>query len=85
MENISIVLNGEKKSLRKGISIRELLEQFKVPPAAVVVEVNEDILRKESYAEVRLKEGDRVELVRFVGGGAPIPAGVRPFDLLFDS
>ena len=68
-EQILVVLNGEKKSLKKGITIEKLLEQFQVPPGTVVVEVNEDILSKDSHATVQLKEGDRVELVRFVGGG----------------
>ena len=68
-EQISVVLNGEKKSLKKGITVGELLSQFKVLPATVVVEVNEGILPKDSHATVQLKEGDRVELVRFVGGG----------------
>lgn len=70
MEQIAIVLNGEKKCFPKGISVQELLEQFKVSHGTVVVEVNEDILLKESHATVQLKDGDRVELVRFVGGGA---------------
>ncbi len=69
MGQISILLNGEKKSFQRGITVQELLERFKVPPGTVVVEVNEDILSKESHATVRLEEGDRVELVRFVGGG----------------
>ena len=69
MEQIAIILNGEKKSFRKGISIQTLLEQFKVPAGTVVVEVNEAILPKESHAALTLQEGDRVELVRFVGGG----------------
>ena len=69
MEKILIVLNGEKKSLEKGITIQEPLDLFKVSPETVVVEVNEDILPRESHATIRLKEGDRVELVRFVGGG----------------
>ena len=68
-KEISVVLNGEKRSLKKGITVEKLLAQFKVLPATVVVEVNEDILSKESHATVRLEEGDRVELVRFVGGG----------------
>ena len=69
VEEIRIVLNGEKRSLKKGITVEELLSQFKVLPATVVVEVNEDILSKDSHATIQLKEGDRVELVRFVGGG----------------
>ena len=69
MEKISIILNGENKSLKEGITIQELLDLFQVPAGTVVVEVNEDILSKDSHATVQLKEGDRVELVRFVGGG----------------
>ena len=69
VEEIRIVLNGEKRSLKKGMTVQELLKQFKVPHGTVVVEVNEGFLPKESHAAVQLKEGDRVELVRFVGGG----------------
>ena len=69
MEQVSILLNGEKKTLRKGISVEELLKQFNVTLGAVVVEVNETVLKKDAHPTVRLQEGDRVELVRFVGGG----------------
>ena len=69
MEQMSILLNGEKRSFKRGITVQELLEQFEVPSGTVVVEVNEGILPKESHATVKLEEGDRVELVRFVGGG----------------
>ena len=77
MEEISILLNGERRSVRKGISVQELLRQMKVPVETVVVDVNEAVLARESYGTVQLREGDRVELVRFVGGGAPGANGIR--------
>lgn len=46
-----------------------LLESLDLHPGMVVVELNRDILERDSYEDVRVSEGDTLELVHFVGGG----------------
>ncbi|MEX0935871.1 MAG: sulfur carrier protein ThiS [Gemmatimonadota bacterium] len=66
---IELEVNGRRRHVREGSSVRELLEMLELSPATIVVEYNRDILDRERYSETVLKEGDRLELVHFVGGG----------------
>ena len=66
---ISIVLNGEDKELEKEMTVRELLDHLAVRSPAVAVEVNRKIIRKKDHESVTIVQGDRVEIVTFVGGG----------------
>ena len=52
-----------------------LLEWLKLPLDRIAVEVNLQIARRVAWAETPIREGDRLEVVHFVGGGAP--AGSR--------
>ena len=61
-------INGEEKDFA-GMKVSDLLAQEGCTPAQVAVELNEEILSKQKYAETFLKDGDTVEIVRFVGGG----------------
>lgn len=56
--------------LSEGTSMSQLLEQLKLRPELVVVELNLNILKREEVARAVLKEGDKVEIVHFVSGGA---------------
>ena len=65
-----IQVNGEPRELSEGLTVSRLLETLQVVPERVVVEVNLTILKRAQHAETSLREGDQVELVQFVGGGA---------------
>jgi thiamine biosynthesis protein ThiS len=67
---MTIILNGEKKDVPGGITVRGLLEHLDIKPERVAVEINEEIVRKATYADMPVKEGDRVEVVQFMGGGS---------------
>lgn len=64
-----IRLNGKEREVRGGHTVRSLLDELELHPGMVVVELNRDILERESYADVPVRDGDQVELVHFVGGG----------------
>jgi sulfur carrier protein len=66
---IHITLNGKPHAVEHRMDILYLLETLKVPPASVVVERNRSILHRDMFDRVVLKEGDELELIRFVGGG----------------
>ncbi|MBI4313468.1 MAG: sulfur carrier protein ThiS [Candidatus Omnitrophica bacterium] len=67
---MKIAVNGEHRDIPEGMSVRQLLEMLGVNPLLVAVELNVDILSRGQYASARLKEGDQVEIVHMVGGGA---------------
>ncbi len=66
---MKIVVNGEEKDLRQGISIKELIEELELGGRRVAVELNREIVPREFWTDKRLDENDAVEIVQFVGGG----------------
>ena len=66
---VTIHLNGKAREVAADITVSGLLDELGLVPGMVVVECNREILTRESYATVRLSEGDQLELVHFVGGG----------------
>ena len=67
---MELVVNGERRQVADGMTVSQLLELLQVAPERVVVEVNLTILKRAEQTSVVLQGGDRVEIVRFVGGGA---------------
>ena len=68
---MNIHVNGEERSLSSSeVSVSELLEQLGLQNRRVAVEVNQHIVPRAQHAEHRLQNGDKVEIVHFVGGGA---------------
>lgn len=66
---VEIRLNGEPFEVPEGATVLDLLERLDRHPRTVAVEHNGDIVKRESYGEVELRAGDRVEVVHFVQGG----------------
>jgi sulfur carrier protein len=67
---MKLTINGEiTENIRAG-TVRELLEELKVESDRVAVEVNLTVVRRADFGQYRLKEGDVVEIVNFVGGGS---------------
>ena len=66
---VSIVLNGERRAVSAGLSVAGLLKELKLEPGMVVVERNREILAREAIGTTIVEDGDRIELVHFVGGG----------------
>lgn len=66
---ISVVLNGDERSVPEGLTVAGLLEHLELHPGMVVVELNREILPKDTYTQRSVSSGDRIELVHFVGGG----------------
>lgn len=68
---MTIQLNGKSKEFDSPLTILQLLESLGLSPQRVAVEHNREIIKRERYAEVTLEDGDEVEVLQFVGGGAP--------------
>lgn len=64
-----ITLNGEPYELDEPMSITDLLTTLAIDPRRVAVEHNLSILKRQLFTETFVHEGDRVEIVNFVGGG----------------
>jgi sulfur carrier protein len=62
-------VNGEKINVADGCNVTMLLDLLKIGRERVAVEVNLDIVPKAKYDEHLLSDGDKIEIVQFVGGG----------------
>jgi sulfur carrier protein len=65
----TITVNGTRQDVAEGTSLLAYLQDRKIDPSHVVAEVNGVIVKKEQFPELKLKTGDTVEVIRFVGGG----------------
>ena len=66
---VLITLNGESFELDQPLSVEELLQRLEIDPRRVAVEHNLVILKRHAFAGTLVGDGDRVEIVNFVGGG----------------
>lgn len=67
---MELMVNGEKRQVAEGLTASQLLDTLQIVPERVVVEVNLTILKRAQLPGAVLKEGDQVEIIQFVGGGA---------------
>jgi len=66
---VKIHVNGQERQTREHATVADLLEELQLAGKPVAVEVNLELVPRESHAEHRLAEGDRLEIVTLVGGG----------------
>ena len=66
---IQVRLNGKDREIESDLTVWDLLESLELTPHMVVVELNREILPRDALVDVRVQEGDQLELVHFVGGG----------------
>ena len=67
---LMITVNGEKRTLENPVTVTEYLKACNYVPVQVVVELNEEIIKRETYDTTVLKDGDVVEILQFMGGGS---------------
>jgi sulfur carrier protein len=66
---LNIFVNGQPRGLERPVTLAELLRQLEMPQRGVAVELNLQIVPRAQHAEHLLADGDRLEIVSFVGGG----------------
>jgi thiamine biosynthesis protein ThiS len=66
---IAITVNGEPRRVAAGSSIAHMVRALSLDPAKVAVERNLEIVPRSTLADVVVADGDRFEIVHFVGGG----------------
>jgi len=66
---MELTINGEIRRFDGPLTVRELIAALDLEPRKLAVERNLEIVPKSLYDATRLAEGDRLEIVHFVGGG----------------
>jgi thiazole synthase len=82
MTDLRITVNGEPRSVAAGTTVAALVAQLGMEAARVAVERNQDVVPRRTWTEAALGEGDKIEIVAFVGGGSgddPLVIGGRSF------
>ncbi|MDN4524371.1 sulfur carrier protein ThiS [Fictibacillus fluitans] len=66
---MKLVVNGNTMEVAGVQTVGDLIKELKLAGKGAIVELNEEILSKSEHAEAVLANGDKVEIVHFVGGG----------------
>jgi thiamine biosynthesis protein ThiS len=76
---MKIVINGEERSFDDHLTLATLVAQLGMKVDRVAVELNHSIVRRDKWTQTELHDGDRLEVVHFVGGGTTTPVLPRFF------
>jgi thiamine biosynthesis protein ThiS len=66
---MQITVNGESREVEEGCSVASLLSDLGLKPERVAVELNLMIVDRQAFEQITLHQGDRIEVVGFIGGG----------------
>jgi sulfur carrier protein len=69
VEQISLTVNGDSMQVEAGLTLAQLIARLELDTRKVAVERNLEIVPRSTYEAVRLEDGDRLEIVHFIGGG----------------
>jgi thiamine biosynthesis protein ThiS len=67
---MNLTINGENRLLSPAATLGALIEQLGMKSDRVAIELNREIIPREQWPQTPLKDGDRLEIVHFVGGGS---------------
>jgi len=66
---LRVQINGEVRDVSDELKLSELVTELSLAPERVAIELNQQVVRRSQWPETTLAEGDRIEVVHFVGGG----------------
>ena len=64
-----IRVNGEDREIVRSVTLDDLLAELSLPKERVAIELNHHVVRRDRWPETLVADGDRIEIVHFVGGG----------------
>ncbi len=64
-----VEINGESRDVAASITLAELILHLALAPERLAIELNQSVVRRADWPQTPIKEGDRIEIVHFVGGG----------------
>ena len=66
---IKITVNGKQMQIIPKFTLKSLITKLKKPLNKIAIELNKKIIDKNRISKIRLKKGDKIEIVHFIGGG----------------
>ncbi len=67
---MTLTINGESRDFTNISMLSDLVSQLGMKPDRVAIELNRELIRRDRWPETKLSDGDRLEIVHFVGGGS---------------
>ena len=64
-----IKINGKKCIINPKMTLKEVIDRFKIPLDKVAIELNENIIDKKKLDKIKVNNNDQIEIVHFIGGG----------------
>ena len=66
---MTVIVNGEPKNFEEGVTLKAIIEKLGIARKVMAAAVNMEVVKKERWESFKPKEGDKIELLHFVGGG----------------
>ncbi len=66
---MKITVNGETKEFENGLSLQDIMQKLGIAEKVMAAAVNMEVVKKQEWQRFSPKEGDKIELLHFVGGG----------------
>jgi thiamine biosynthesis protein ThiS len=67
-----LIINGDSREFADGLTVSALVDELAMRGDRLAIELNRDIVPRARWAETSLKDGDKLEIVHFVGGGSGV-------------
>lgn len=66
---MNLIINGESKDVENAATLEDLVNLLGLPSERIAVELNLQVVRRIDWSKINLSEGDKLEIIHFVGGG----------------
>jgi sulfur carrier protein len=66
---MNIIVNGKNKEFDSNMSLKDIIEFLQIEDKVMAAAVNMDVVKKDNWGSFIPKDGDKLELLQFVGGG----------------
>jgi thiamine biosynthesis protein ThiS len=67
---MTLTINGEDREFDSVVTLADLVAQLGMKPDRIAVELNRELIRRDRWSETKVSDGDKLEIVHFVGGGS---------------
>ena len=69
-KTLRVQINGEAQEISDGLALSDLIAELSLAPERIAIEHNQHVVRRNEWPTTIIADGDRIEIVHFVGGGS---------------
>ena len=68
INKVKIRINGKKFLIKPKMTLKDVINKYKIPEKKVAIEINKKIINKQNLQKIKIKNLDKIEIVHFIGG-----------------